>query len=56
MRRRESAKIWKLADVGAFFKNSFSAILKGEFLLRLNVGRYFIHIVYTGHHLDLPDD
>ena len=47
MRRGESAKTWKLADVGAFFKNSFSAILKGEFLLRLNVGRYFIHIVYT---------
>ena len=40
-------KTWKLADIGVFFKNSFVAILKGEFLLRLDVGRYFIHIVYT---------
>ena len=38
---------WKLADIGLFFKNSFHAVLKGEFLLRLNIGRYFIHIAYT---------
>lgn len=36
-----------MADVGAFFKNSFVAVLKGEFLLRLNIGRYFVHIVFT---------
>ena len=40
-------KTWKLSDIGLFFKNSFLAVLKGEFLLRLNIGRYFIHIVYT---------
>ena len=40
-------KTWKLADIGLFLKNSFVAVLKGEFLLRLNVGRYFIHIAYT---------
>jgi hypothetical protein len=40
-------KTWKLADIGLFFKNSITAVLKGEFLLRLNVGRYFIHIAYT---------
>ena len=40
-------KTWKLAYIGLFFKNSFTAVLKGEFLLRLNVGRYFIHIAYT---------
>ena len=40
-------KTWKIADIGLFFKNSFLAILKGEFLLRLNIGRYFIHIAYT---------
>ena len=45
--RRESMKTWKIADIGLFFKNSFVAMLKGEFLLRLNVGRYFIHIAYT---------
>lgn len=40
-------KTWKIADIGLFFTNSFRAVLKGEFLLRLNVGRYFIHIAYT---------
>lgn len=44
---QESIGKWSLADVGRFFRNSFTAILKGEFLLRLNVGRYFIHILYT---------
>ena len=39
-------KTWKLSDIGVFCKNSFLAALKGEFLLRLNVGRYFIHIIY----------
>lgn len=34
-------------NVGSFIKNSIPAILKGEFLLRLNVGRYFIHILYA---------
>ena len=38
---------WKLSDIGTFFKNSFVAVLKGEFLLRLNIGRYFVHIAYT---------
>lgn len=38
---------WSLADLGTLLKNSISAVLKGEFLLRLNVGRYFIHIMYT---------
>ena len=28
-------------------KNSLVAVLRGEFLLRLNVERYFIHIIYT---------
>jgi hypothetical protein len=40
-------KTWKIQDIGTWMKNSFRAILKGEFLLRLDVGRYFIHIVYT---------
>ena len=40
-------KTWKIADIGLFLKNSFKAVLKGEFLLRLNIGRYFIHIAYT---------
>ena len=40
-------KTWKIQDLGRGLKNSFRAILKGEFLLRLNVGRYFVHIVYS---------
>ena len=38
---------WKIQDVGRLIKESFKAILHGQFLLRLNIGRYFIHIVYT---------
>ena len=38
---------WRVADIGSFFKNSFVAILKGEFLLRLNAGKYLVHILYT---------
>lgn len=38
---------WKIADIRGFLKNSLVAVLKGEFLLRLNVGRYFIHVLYT---------
>jgi len=38
---------WKIQDLGRGLKNSFKAILQGEFLLRLNIGQYFVHIVYT---------
>ncbi len=38
---------WNISDIVSLLKNSLKAILKGEFLLRLNAGRYFIHIVYT---------
>lgn len=40
-------KVWKLSDIRSLLKNVFSAVMKGEFLLRLNVGKYFIHIIYT---------
>ena len=38
---------WKLADFGLWLKNAFLATIKGEFLLRLHVNKYFIHIIYT---------
>jgi len=38
---------WKIQDVGRLLKESLKAILHGQFLLRLNIGRYFIHIVWT---------
>ena len=47
LKRYDMDKTWRIQDLGTWLKNSFRAILRGEFLLRLNVGRYFIHIVYT---------
>ena len=38
---------WKLTDIGLWLKNAFLATIKGEFLLRLHVNKYFIHIIYT---------
>lgn len=40
-------KRWKISDIGELLKNSFLAIVKGQFLLRLNAGRYIMHIAYT---------
>ncbi len=40
-------KTWRTADIRLLLKNVFTAVMKGEFLLRLNAGRYFIHIAYT---------
>ncbi|MCI5719784.1 MAG: FtsL-like putative cell division protein [Candidatus Cryptobacteroides sp.] len=40
-------KKWRLSDIGQWLKNAFFATLKGEFLLRLQIDRYFIHIIYT---------
>ena len=44
----EEGQKWKIQDVGRLLKESVKAILHGQFLLRLNIGRYFIHIVYEG--------
>lgn len=40
-------RTWKIQDIGRWIRNSFKAMLRGEFLLRLNIGRYFVHIVYA---------
>lgn len=40
-------KKWKFSDVGQWLRNAFLATIKGEFLLRLHVSKYFIHIIYT---------
>lgn len=42
----KAARKWRFQDIGTVLGNSFKAILKGEFLLRLNIGQYFGHIVY----------
>ncbi len=38
---------WKFSDVGVWLKNALTAMFRGEFLLRLQVSKYFIHILYT---------
>ena len=38
---------WRLGDIFTFIKNSAIAIVQGKLLLRLNVGSYFVHVLYT---------
>lgn len=47
MEAEKDTRKWKLADAGKWLRNAFLATIKGEFLMRLHVNRYFIHIVYT---------
>ena len=46
-KKSETRKKIRLYDVWKFLKNSLVAILRGELLLRLNVGKYFPQIAYT---------
>ena len=43
----EQKRKWKISDIWEILKNGFAAIVTGNLLLRLNAGRYFIHIAYT---------
>lgn len=38
---------WKFSDLGRLIKESFQAVMRGEFLTRLNASKYFIHIIWT---------
>ncbi|MBQ9310711.1 MAG: hypothetical protein IJ222_07630 [Bacteroidales bacterium] len=38
---------WKLSDLWTLLRNAVSAIFTGNLLLRMNAGKYFIHIAYT---------
>lgn len=42
----EGEKKWKIQDLWKLLKDSASAIFHGQFLFRLDIGRYFAHIVY----------
>ena len=42
----EGERKWKIQDLWRLIKDSVVAILKGRFLLRLNIGQYFMHIIY----------
>lgn len=47
MAKEKERRKWRLADIGQWLKNAFLATVKGELLMRLHVGKYFIHIIYT---------
>jgi len=38
---------WKISDLVALLLNSIKAIFRGEFLLKLKVSKYFLHIAYA---------
>ncbi len=38
---------WKFSDIWLWLRNAALATVKGELLMRLQVSRYFIHIIYT---------
>lgn len=38
---------WKVSDIWKWLANAFLAILEGKLLLKLNVSKYFIHIIFT---------
>ena len=42
----EGEKKWKIQDIGQLIKNTVHAIIRGELLLRLNIGQYFIHVIW----------
>lgn len=42
----EAKRRFGFKDFGRLLKNSLQAIFKGEFLLRLKIGRYYIHIAW----------
>ncbi len=42
----EGEKKWKIQDIGQLLKNTMKAIFRGELLLRLNIGQYFIHVIW----------
>ena len=44
---QEEKRKWKVSDIWTILKNGLGAIVKGDFLLRVNAGKYFIHIAYT---------
>jgi hypothetical protein len=44
---KESTRKWKASDLWTLLRNAVSAIFTGNLLLRINAGKYFIHIAYT---------
>ncbi|MBQ7195242.1 MAG: hypothetical protein IJS07_06370 [Bacteroidales bacterium] len=43
----EEKRKWKIKDLGTFLVNMLWAALRGELLIKLNIGKYFPQIIYT---------
>ena len=43
----EEKRKWKISDIGRLLANSLMAILKGEFIMRLKIDKYFPQIAWT---------
>ncbi len=46
LQTREDGRKWKVQDIGQLLGNLVKAIAKGELMLRLNIGQYFIHVIW----------
>ena len=47
MKGQEKERKWRISDIGRAIVNSVVAILKGQFLLRLKVDKYFLQVAWT---------
>ena len=43
----EEKRKWKIKDLGTFLVNMLWASLRGELLIKLNIGKVFPQIIYT---------
>ena len=46
LQTREDGRKWKVQDIGQLLGNLVKAIAKGELMLSLNIGQYFIHVIW----------
>ena len=44
--REDGGRKWKVQDIGQLLVNLAKAIARGQLMLRLNIGQYFIHVIW----------
>ena len=47
MKGQVKERKWKVSDIGRAIGNSLVAIVKGQFILRLKIDKYFLQIAWT---------
>ena len=47
MSGQEKERKWRISDIGRAIVNSLVAIVKGQFILRLKIDKYFLQIAWT---------